>query len=128
MRKNYEQGHYIAAAVEDGEDYNFTEEEPSPLILISEDDKDADISAAAKSIDETAKIKYNVKMENHNKKIEQFTQNKFKASAFIWEKCSTMMRQSIESKEDCDKIKRNPYKLFEAIKSLSYNYQESNVE
>ena len=49
MRKTCEQGHYIAAAVEDGVDCDFTEEEPSPLALISETNEDDDVSAAAKS-------------------------------------------------------------------------------
>ena len=128
FRKNYTQGHYIASAIEDGVDFDFTPEEPLPLTLEDESGTPEEISLA-KGINESRKIQYKIKMDAHNTKLQTFEENKYKAYAFLWDKCSSQMKQNIEAKSDyVSDIKNNPYLLLKTIESLSYNYQESKYE
>ena len=115
----------MAAALEQKADYDFTSEKPAPLVLLPEDDTDKALQLNNKSKNESAKIEYQLNLEQYNEKVEQFKQNKFKTYAIIWDKCSAMMKQSIEAQENYDKTKRDPYLLFDTIEGLSYNYQES---
>ena len=68
FRKNYIQGHYIACAIEDGKDFDFTPEEPPPLTLKDESGTPQQISLA-KSTNESMKIQYKIKMDAHNSKL-----------------------------------------------------------
>jgi hypothetical protein len=129
MSKTYEQGHYIATAIEDGKDYDFSDDKPEDLKLVDEEIGSAGDRLLAKSRNESAKIDYDNKLNRYNDKLEKFKENKFKACAHLWEKCSTQMKQGIEAKENYSAdIKHNPYNLMKAIESLSYNYQESKYE
>ena len=125
IEKSFVKGHYMAAALEQKADYDFTSEKPAPLVLLPEDDADKALQLNNKSKNESAKIEYQLNLEQYNEKVEQFKQNKFKTYAIIWDKCSAMMKQSIEAQENYDKTKRDAYLLFDSIEGLSYNYPES---
>ena len=128
FKVKYRQGIYIATALENGEEFDFTSEQPEPLVLVAETGDAMDI-LKAKGKNESSKIEYKMKMEKYNEKIEVYTENKIKAYGFLWEKCSSQMKQNIEAKSNfMSNIKDNPFELSKAIESLSYNYQESKYE
>ena len=68
--KNYAQGHCIATAIDEGKDCDFTNEKPSALVMIPETGDDDDELLVAKSMNEAAKIEYQLNMERHNNKME----------------------------------------------------------
>ena len=128
FRMNYKQGIYIATAIEDGKDFDFTTEEPAPLQYIPEEGTKEEI-LEKQGINKSKEINYKRKMDKYNDKLDLFAENKVKAYGYLWEKCSTQMKQNIESKQDYQsKIKNNPFELLAAIEGLSYNYQESKYE
>ena len=70
-----------------------------------------------------------MKMAEYTDKLKTYNENKIKAYSFMWDKCSSQMKQNIESKADYNsKIKNNPFELIKNIEALSYNYQESKYE
>ena len=125
----YKQGIYLATAMENGTDYDFSSEKPDPLVLISEAGPEPEKILAAQGTNESNKIEYKMKMEKYNEKLETYAENKFKAYGFLWEKCSSQMKQNIEAKTNFNtSIKNNPFQLLKVIEGLSYNYQESKYE
>ena len=128
FKVKYKQGIYIASALENGQEYDFSDEQPKPLILVAETGDD-DEKLIAQGKNESSKIEFKMKMEKYNDKLETYLENKFKAYGFLWEKCSTQMKQNIEAKANFQSdIKDNPFELCKAIEGLSYNYQESKYE
>ena len=128
FKVKYRQGIYIATAIENGQEYDFTNDKPAPLVLVAETGDDTSV-LRAKGKNESSKIEYKMQMERYNEKIEIYAENKIKAYGFLWEKCSSQMKQNIEAKANfVATIKDNPFELLKAIESLSYNYQESKYE
>ena len=62
FRKNYTQGHYIAQAIEEGEDFDFDPEKPTTLVIQPEVGSDDDI-AIIRSLNEAEKINYKLKLD-----------------------------------------------------------------
>ena len=128
FKMKYKQGIYIATALEEGKEYDFTEERPKQLILVAETGTQEEI-LEAQGKNESSKIEYKMGMEKYNEKLETYQENKFKVYGYLWDKCSPQMKQNIESKSVFhSKIKDNPFELMKAIESLSCNYQESKYE
>jgi len=62
----------------------------------------------------------------YRKRVSQYEQNKVKAYALIWERCSKGMQNKVESRTDfVSRIKDEPIELLKAIKEHSLNYQET---
>ena len=128
FKVKYKQGIYIATAIENGQEYDFSNDKPTPLVLVAETGDDTSV-LRAKGKNESSKIEYKMQMERYNEKVEIYAENKIKAYGFLWEKCSSQMKQNIEAKANfVATIKDNPFELLKAIESLSYNYQESKYE
>ena len=123
--KGLTQGHFIAAAMEDLRDYDFSGEDPGELEL-KEETGDAAKILKVKSANKKREIDYRIKSENHQEMMKTFKENKFKVYAYLWDKCSTQMKQNLEAKDDFKtKIKNNPCESLKAIKGPSYNHQET---
>ena len=128
FKMKFKQGIYIATALEEGKEYDFTTEVPPPLILIQETGTDKE-TLEAQGKNESSRIDYKRKLDKYNEKLEVFADNKYKAYGFLWDKCSSQMKQNIETKQDYHtKIKNDPFELLKNIEILSYNYQESKYE
>ena len=128
FKMEYKQGLYISTALEMGMDYNFEKEEPPPLLLVAEKGTEEEI-LVAQGKNESSRMDYKRKLDRYNEKLETFEENKIKAYGYLWEKCSSQMKQSIESREDYQvTIKNNPFALLKTIEALSYNYQDSKYE
>ena len=128
FKMEFKQGIYISTALENGMDYDFKQEQPPPFLLVAEEGTKEEV-LMAQSKNEASRMEYKRKVDKYNEKMEIFEENKVKAYGFLWQKCSSQMKQNIESKEDYhNKIKNNPFELLKTIEALSYNYQDSKYE
>ena len=128
IKMKYKQGIYIGTALENGQEYDFSGEKPSTLVIIKEEGNDDEI-LQKRGINESNKIEFQMNMAEYTDKVKTYAENKIKAYSFLWEKCSSQMKQNLESKSDyASHIKNNPFELLRNIESLSYNYQESKYE
>ena len=128
FRMKYKQGFYIASALEDGYDYDFKSEKPDALVLTKVEGTD-DEKLVIQGINKSKEIDYRMGMEEYHEKLRTYTENKYKAYAFLWDKCTSQMKQNLEAKSEyLTKIKNDPFNLLKHVESLSYNYQESKYE
>ena len=134
IKGNYEQGFYIATALENGEDYDFWEEEPKPLKLEAETDEQGNALKGeallkVQSANKAEEIRFKTQMDSYTETTKVYKHNKHKAYAYLWSKCSTAMKTAIESDGNyMSTIRDNPFELLKIIKTLSYNYQESKYK
>ena len=128
VKMKYKHGIYIGTALEEGKDFDFSKDKPKPMVMLLIDGTDKE-KQEKMGLNESNKIEYQIAMNEYNDKIKTYTENKYKVYSFLWDKCSSQMKQSIESKADyATAIKNNPFELMKTIESLSYNYQESKYE
>ena len=128
FKLKYKQGIYIATALENGQDYNFLPEKPAPLTMVKVEGTEQE-QLDKMGINESNKIEFQMAMNEYTDKLKNYAENKIKAYSYIWDKCSSQMKQNLESKADYQNvIKNNPFELLKAVESLSYNYQESKYE
>ena len=128
IKMKYKHGIYIATALEDGKEFDFSSDKPKPLIII-EVDGTAKEKLEKMGINKSNEIEFQMAMAEYNDKIKTYTENKYKAYSFMWDKCTTQMKQNLEAKADyLTNIKNNPFELMKNIEALSYNYQESKYE
>ena len=128
FKMKYKQGIYIGTALENGQEYDFMPEKPPPLVIIKEDGTEDDV-LLKRGLNESSKIEFQMAMAEHNERVKTYQENKIKAYSFLWDKCSSQMKQNLESKADySSRIKNNPFELLKNIEALSYNYQESRYE
>ena len=106
MMKEFNQGYCIAIALEQGKDYDFTAEEPTMETLEVETGTQ-EAKLLTRTQNEMKKVKYRNQSAKHDEKVQTFSENKFKAYSYLWNKCSTTMKQNIEAKADfTSKIKK----------------------
>ena len=111
VKMKYKQGIYIATAMEEGVEYDFKDEKPSPLVLLLEDPDEEDYMEKM-GINESRKIDYKMQMEEYTDKQRSYIENKYKVYSLLWEKCATQMKHTIEAKAEYSmKIKNNPLEL-----------------
>ena len=128
IKMNYKHGIYIGTALEEGKDFDFTPDKPKPLVII-EVSGTAEAKLEKMGINKSNEIEFQMAMTEYNEKIRTYSENKYKAYSFMWDKCTTQMKQNLESKADyLSVIKNNPFELMKNIEALSYNYQESKYE
>ena len=81
FKVKYKQGIYIATAIENGQEYDFSNDKPTPLVLLAETGDDTSV-LRAKGKNESSKIEYKMQMERYNEKVEIYAENKIKAYVF----------------------------------------------
>ena len=62
------------------------------------------------------------------KQEETYRTNKGKAYAFIFGQCSKIMQAKVMERKNYDKTTREPVALLQAIKELSYSYQDTKYD
>ena len=128
IKMKYKHGIYIGTALEEGKEYDFIPEKPSPLVIIEVDGTTTE-RLEKMGINKSREIEFQMAMTEYNDKIKTYKENKYKAYSYMWDRCTTQMQQNLEAKADfITTIKNNPFELMKNIEALSYNYQESKYE
>ena len=122
IMKTYTRGRDIAEASETLEELDFTTSKPT---LKKSIETDADLKKT-----EEKQFEYEFKDDyaEYRKRILTYNDNKVKAYALLWERCSKGMKNKLESRKDFDTFNKNPLLLLQAIKEHALNYQENKYE
>ncbi len=123
IKKTLQYGDDIVNAIHNEEEFDFNPHEPqlSPTTATTDPEKERQTRQHD--------MKYKEDYAQFSKRKTMCNTNKIKAYAIIWERCTTGMKQSIESLKDFEsKIQDNPIELLQAIKQHSHNYQEHKYE
>ena len=64
----YKQGIYIATAIENGQEYDFSKDKPASLVLMAETGDDTSV-LRAKGQNESSKIEYKMQMERTRSRL-----------------------------------------------------------
>jgi len=123
IRKTYDHGDDIATALEEGDEYDLESERPQLTPTRSTGD-----SAADKITEKQNEMMYQAEIELFLARKTTYAKNKIKVHAFLWEKCSKLMKGKIESRKDYDEVKKNPIKLLKAIKEHCMSFQDQRYE
>jgi hypothetical protein len=90
--------------------------------MASSKESDEEIKALE---NEQFKIEFKSDYDNYGSQVQTYGNNKTKAYALLWEHCTKVMKNKIESCSDYDIIKNDPILLLKAIKEHALNYQEN---
>jgi hypothetical protein len=74
-------------------------------------------------------IEFQADYDAYRKKLLAYENNKTKAHALLWERCTKAMKNKIESRTNFEsKVENNPIELLKAIKEHALNYQEHRYD
>ena len=120
IKKTYDYGIDIGKALESLTETSFDSMKPA---LRSSSKTDAkELARENKQFEKEFDKDYDA----YRKRASQYEQNKVKAYALIWERCSKGMQNKVESRTDfVSRIKDEPLELLKAIKEHALNYQET---
>ena len=119
IKKLYEFGNDIGTALEELTELDLAKYKPT---MASSKDSDEEIKALE---NEQFKIEFKSDYDNYRSRVQTYENNKTKAYALLWERCTKAMKNKLESRSDYDKIKNDPILLLKAIKEHALNYQEN---
>ena len=122
IMKTYTRGLDIAEALEKLEELDFTTSKPT---LKTSNETDA---ALKKTEEKQFEYEFKNDYAEYKKRILNYDDNKVKAYALLWERCSKGMKNKLESRKDFDTFGKNPILLLQAIKGHALNYQENKYE
>ena len=118
IMKTYTRGLDIAEALEKLQELDFTTSKPTL--------KTSNKTDAALKKTEEKQFEYEFKNDyaEYKKRILNYDDNKVKAYALLWERCSKGMKNKRERRKDFDTFRKNPILLLQAIKEHALNYQQ----
>ena len=120
IRKNFNNGDDIGNALDNLQEVQFT---PPTLEMSSSEDKDVKLRE-----DKQNDMIFEAKLAIFLKQEETYRTNKGKAYAFIFGQCSKIMQAKVMERKNYDKTTREPVALLQAIKELSYSYQDTKYD
>ena len=120
IRKNFSNGDDIGNALETLQETTFT----SPTLeMSSSNDKDIKLRE-----DRQNEMVFEAKLAIFLKQEETYRTNKGKAYAFIFGQCTKIMQAKIMERKNYDNTMRDPVGLLQAIKELSFSYQDTKYD
>ena len=122
VRKTYLDGDDIANALEKGEEADI--DKWKPKLERSTADPTAEKEKYERENDEY-KIQYKAEIDEWVRRKGSYRANTGKACALLIDQCNKAMQNKLQSRKDYKTIKADPFKLLEAIKQHSVNYQEN---
>ena len=120
IRKTYLNGDDIGNALENQQETEFN----APILEVSSS-TDAAIKARE---NKQYEMIFEAKLALYLKQEETYRTNKGKAYAFVFGQCNKSMQAKIMERKDYNTTKRNPIELLQAIKEISYSYQDTKYD
>ena len=120
IRKTYLNGDDIGNALENQQETEFN----APILEVSSSTEPA-IKARE---DKQYEMIFEAKLALYLKQEETYRTNKGKAYAFIFGQCNKSMQAKIMERKDYNTTKRDPIELLQAIKEISYSYQDTKYD
>ena len=119
IKKNYEYGADIASAIKKEIEYDMKIHKPSIQTSTSTD------TTVQNTENRQFDLEYRIEYDEYMKRKRTYDNNKLKAYALFWERCSKAMKNKIQNLQDFESnIEDNPIELMKKIKIHSINYQE----
>ena len=123
VKKTFEYGNDIGTALMDLKEPDSDLWKPNMQVSVATDD---DTKAAE---NRQYEIEFKADYDAYRARVLALENNKTKAYALLWERCSKGMKNKIESRTDFDsKIMNDPLELLRAIKEHALNYQEHRYD
>ena len=111
IQQNMKFGEDMRRALKQGNDYNFDPEEPQ----------------ITGPIDTTTMegFKFKIKMEAHNKRLEESRSNKPATRGLIYNQCEHALKIKLQERKDWKELEDDPFKLLKVIKEITHNYKDT---
>ena len=124
IREKYTKGGAeIAWALENEEEYDFSQEEPTMKIVTP---KAATPTYEERMEQKQYELKYQQQLSGYTEKIETYNNNRERAYGLLWNRCNKAMQSKLENRSEFEsKIKGNPIELLKAIKEHAMSFQET---
>lgn len=120
--KTFKRGLDVGTALENLNDMDTTKWAPK---LKTSTEADAD---KKKTEEKQYEMEFKDDYSEYKQRLQTYDDNKVKAYALLWERCSKGMKNKVESRTDFATINKDPIKLLKAIKEHALNYQENRYE
>jgi hypothetical protein len=89
----------------------------------------SDTDAAIQAIqNKQFEMEFKADYDAYRKRVLALENNKTKAYALFWERCTKGMKNKLESRVDFDTLENDPIELLKAIKQHALNYQEHRYD
>jgi hypothetical protein len=124
IKKTFDYGSDIAQSLKELQDVDTSLWKPT---LQQSDDSDDPIKTA--TVNKQHEVEFQADYDAYQKKLLAYENNKTKAYALLWERCTKAMKNKIESRTNFEsKVENNPIELLKAIKEHALNYQEHRYD
>ena len=124
IRREYTKGDDIAKSLEELVETDFAADEPAMLVSKETGTGAAEIAKRDRENRQFEK-RYEVDYAAHQKRVEQYQDNKATAAALLWNRCANTMRAKLQSRTDFEQIKGVPIKLLAAIRQHALSYEST---
>ena len=121
IRKTYTYGNDIGTALETLTETDLDSHKPKLELYTKADLDDDDARAVA---NEQNKMEFKADYDLFRKRKTAYEDNRTKAYAFLWERCTKGMQAKLEARTDFTTVKGDPLKLLAAIKQHALSYQD----
>ena len=120
IRKSYPDGHYVAEALENRQEFDINSIMPQ---MQESTAADRDIKRRE---NRQFELLYEAEIANFIKRKELYAANMHKAYALLYQQCNKALQSKLQSRTDfLSEIKGNPIKLLNAIQEHSLSYMEN---
>jgi hypothetical protein len=122
IKKTFDYGSDIGRALKELKEVDTNPWRPT---LNHSSDTDAAIQAIQ---NKQFEMEFKADYDAYRKRVLALENNKTKAYALFWERCTKGMKNKLESRVDFDTLENDPIELLKAIKQHALNYQEHRYD